>query len=277
AAGSVASAERSMNGASAGMAASAAVMGNAANDTRRKVSSIGDSARDTRGQVVNAMNGMTAATSGFTSVMANNARSMEATGRSAQVLRQSSSEAGRGMSLISREAEAANRSLFTSSSAAMAAGSRGGDAKQSSRGFGTFGKASEWAARDLDRFNRTARGFSMAGIVSGLTAVSATVGSLTMFAKYETALADLNKIIDASDSELREYDLAFRELNNTIPATYEEIAEVAAVAAQLGVEEKHLTSFTETMIRMGSSTVLSAEDAAMAIARMTNIMGGSNA
>src|SRR5699024_956635 len=95
AAGSVASAERSMNG------ASAACMGNAANDTRRKVYSIGDSARDTRGQVVNAMNGMTAATSGFTSVMANNARSMEATGRSAQVLRQSSSEAGRGMSLIS--------------------------------------------------------------------------------------------------------------------------------------------------------------------------------
>src|SRR5699024_9392443 len=93
----------------------------------------------------------------------------------------------------------------------------------------------------------------------------------------ETALADLNKIIDASDSELREYDLAFRELNNPIPATYEEIAEVAAIAAQLGDEERHVTRFTETRIRMGTSTLLSAEDGAMASARMTNIMGGSNA
>src|SRR5699024_11611448 len=123
--------------------------------------------------------------------------------------------AGRGMSLIRQKADGANRSLFTSSSAALAAGSAvgsmGGNAKQLSRGFGTFGKASELAARDLDRFNRTARGFSMAGIVSGLTAVAATVGSLTMFAKYETAIEDLNKVINASDSELREYDLAFRE------------------------------------------------------------------
>src|SRR5699024_1921624 len=155
----------------------------------------------------NAMNGMTAATSGFTSVMANNARSMEATGRSAQVLRQSSSEAGRGMSLISREAEAANRSLFTSSSAALAAGSAVGSmsgiAIHPCRGFSTFGNASDWSASYIVRFNRTARRFSMAGIGSGLTAVSATVGSLTMFAKYETALSYLNRIIDASYSEIR--------------------------------------------------------------------------
>lgn len=64
-------------------------------------------------------------------------------------------------------------------------------------------------------------------------------------------------------------------MNRTMPATYEEIAGVAEIAGQLGIEKKHIATFTETMVRMGTSTNLSAEEAATALARLSNIMGTS--
>lgn len=128
-------------------------------------------------------------------------------------------------------------------------------------------------ARQLDRFNRTARGFAMGGIVSAASFGAAMIGSLGAFASYESALAGVKKTVNASSKEYRDLDLQFREMSTTMPTTYQEIAKVAEVAGQLGVKKGSITEFTETMIRLGESTVLSAEDAAMGIQRIMNVMG----
>lgn len=64
-----------------------------------------------------------------------------------------------------------------------------------------------------------------------------------------------------------------RGLTAQLPASHEEIAGVAEAAGQLGIKSQDVVSFTKTMIDMGESTNLSAEDAASAIAKIANITG----
>ena len=64
-----------------------------------------------------------------------------------------------------------------------------------------------------------------------------------------------------------------RGLAAQLPASHEEIAGVAEAAGQLGIKSQDVVSFTKTMIDMGESTNLSAEDAASAIAKIANITG----
>lgn len=140
-------------------------------------------------------------------------------------------------------------------------------------GLTNTGKAASLAARDLDRFNRMGRGVSMTAMGIGAAVVGGIGASLYVFTQYESALAGVAKTTDASAKQLRQFDLAFREMSRAMPAGYEEIANVAEAAAQLGVKNKDITKFTDTMIRMGTSTNLASEDAANALARMMNIMG----
>lgn len=186
---------------------------------------------------------------------------------------------GKQSTAMKNQAEGAGRSMKTLQTAAMGAAAgataAGAGADNAGRKMGVFGNVAGIAEQDLDRFNRTARGFAYTGIVAGVTAVTTAFQSFNTFGKYEQALAGVNKTLDLSERELREMDQAFMDMSRSIPVAYEEIAGVAEIAGQLGVEKQHIESFTDTMIRMGSSTNLSAEDAAMAISRLGNIMGSS--
>ena len=215
-----------------------------------------------------------AATASAQSAMA---ASSAAVASSVGTMNNSAQSAGRSMSLVSRESASANRTLsYTAASAGAAGaaiGSAGNSATRASRGFGSASKAVELANRDLDRFNRTARGFAMTGMAATAATIGAAFASFNTFGKYEQALAGVKKTVDATDREFREMDDTFREMTRNIPATYEEIAGVAEIAGQLGVEKQHITAFTDTMIRMGTSTNMSAEDASMALSRLMNILG----
>ncbi|UXN33534.1 phage tail tape measure protein [Glutamicibacter sp. M10] len=64
-----------------------------------------------------------------------------------------------------------------------------------------------------------------------------------------------------------------RNLAKTLPSTHTEIAAVAEAAGQLGVARKDVSGFTKTMIDLGESTNLTAEEAATNIAQISNVMG----
>lgn len=142
-----------------------------------------------------------------------------------------------------------------------------------SRNMNTAAHAANMYRQDLDRFNRTARGFAHTGIVAGITAIATTFKSLETFGNFEQALAGVNKTLDLTERELRGMDKAFMAMSRSIPATYEEIAGVGEIAGQLGIKKDSVVAFTDTMIRMGTSTNMSAEDAAMALSRLMNILG----
>ena len=91
---------------------------------------------------------------------------------------------------------------------------------------------------------------------------------------YESAFAGVKKTVDetATVSYAKLSD-GIRQMAKELPASAVEIANVAEVAGQLGIKTEDILKFSRTMIDMGESTNLSAEEAATAIAKIANILG----
>lgn len=88
---------------------------------------------------------------------------------------------------------------------------------------------------------------------------------------FESSMAGVRKTIDMSNSEFEKMSQAIRNMAKEIPASTEEIAAVAEAAGQLGIEKENVIAFTRTMIDLGESTNLTADEAATAFARFANI------
>ncbi|MCO4511473.1 Chromosome partition protein Smc [Streptococcus infantarius subsp. infantarius] len=119
-------------------------------------------------------------------------------------------------------------------------------------------------------------------MTAGVTApIVAGVGAVVKSAmSWESAFAGVKKtndeVVDSTGNVVYSYaDLenGLRGLAAQLPASHQEIAGVAEAAGQLGIKSQDVVSFTKTMIDMGESTNLSAEDAASAIAKIANITG----
>lgn len=108
----------------------------------------------------------------------------------------------------------------------------------------------------------------MAGVIgAGLgLAVKAAVD-------WESSWADVTKTVDGSATQMAGLEEGLRSMAKELPATHGEIAEVAAAAGQLGVRVEDIESFTRTMIDLGETTNLTADQAATSMARFANIMG----
>lgn len=129
-------------------------------------------------------------------------------------------------------------------------------------------------------------GGKMTGLGNTMTAavtapIVAGVGAVVKSAiSWESAFAGVKKtndeVVDSNGNVVYSYadlESGLRNLATQLPSTHEEIAGVAEAAGQLGIKTEDVVSFTKTMIDMGESTNLSAEDAATAIAKIANITG----
>nr|DAI47656.1 MAG TPA: minor tail protein [Caudoviricetes sp.] len=113
-------------------------------------------------------------------------------------------------------------------------------------------------------------------LTTGLTApLVASVGLITKAAiDYESAFAGVKKTVDETATvSYKNLSDGIRQMAKELPASAVEIANVAEVAGQLGIKAEDILKFSRTMIDMGESTNLSAEDAATAIAKIANILG----
>lgn len=106
---------------------------------------------------------------------------------------------------------------------------------------------------------------------------AAAVGGLALAGKaamdWETAWAGVTKTVDGSPEQMDALEQSLRGLAKTLPATHEEIAGVAEAAGQLGVKREDVVGFTKTMVDLGETTNLTAQDAATSIAQISNVMG----
>lgn len=93
--------------------------------------------------------------------------------------------------------------------------------------------------------------------------------------KWESAWAGVTKTVDGTPKQLAAVEAGLRGVSRVLPATHEEIAAVAEAAGQLGVKTPNVVAFTRTMVDLGETTNLSADQAATALARFMNIMGTS--
>ena len=101
-------------------------------------------------------------------------------------------------------------------------------------------------------------------------------GSVSSAMDYESAFAGVMKTVDeTATTTYDDISDAIKKMAEETGTSKEEIAGVAEAAGQLGVSADNIAEFTKTMVMLGDTTNLSAEEAASALAQFMNITGGS--
>lgn len=118
------------------------------------------------------------------------------------------------------------------------------------------------------KFKRMGADISLATaplIAFGATAVKASI-------TFESAFTGVRKTVDATEETIKGLEKGILDLSKKIPATVEQIAAVAEVGGQLGIDPSNLLKFTETMIQLGDAApTVQVEEAATALAQFANI------
>jgi TP901 family phage tail tape measure protein len=135
------------------------------------------------------------------------------------------------------------------------------------------GSEAEKAARAVEQQNQAMQSAGRGLLVVGAVAIAATALSVKAAIGWETAWTGVTKTVEGTPAELAKVEEGLRSLAKTLPASHDEIAAVAEAAGQLGIKTASVTAFTKTMIDLGETTNLSADEAATSLARFMNVMG----
>lgn len=179
-----------------------------------------------------------------------------------------------GVARAQREVESTARRAATAHEAYEAAAER---AEAAARGLGDqMDQAASKSGRVFDGLRKNSAdlqtaGTSLAAVGAGALAFSAGTGKLAM--DWESAFAGVKKTVDDSTEGYAQLEGELRNLAKTLPATHTEVAAVAEAAGQLGVARDDIVGFTATMIDLGETTNLTADEAATNIAQISNVMG----
>ena len=94
---------------------------------------------------------------------------------------------------------------------------------------------------------------------------------------YESAFTSVRKTVNATEEEFAALSASIKEMSTQVASSSTDIAEVVAVAGQMGISNEHLMTFARTMIDLGNSTDIVANDAALTLAKFANIAGMNQA
>lgn len=122
-----------------------------------------------------------------------------------------------------------------------------------------------------NRMLNFSRGWTVAGAAIGASLVGVTKAAVD----YEAALAGVKKTTDPTAIQFAAFEQGFRNLANTIPVSAKELANMGAMAGQLGIHNESLLTFVETMAKLQTATNIIGEEGAAELAKFMNIMGTS--
>lgn len=139
--------------------------------------------------------------------------------------------------------------------------------------FTKFGNSAREVGEKFSKVGKEISGFGSA-LTKGVTAPIVAGAGIALKAAidYESAFAGVKKTVDGTPQQFEKLSASIRNMAKEMPASATQIAAVAEAAGQLGVPIGSIEGFTKTMINLGVSTNLSAEEAATSIAKIGNIM-----
>ena len=129
-------------------------------------------------------------------------------------------------------------------------------------------------------FNKA--GLSMQNFRKSALAMGAIGGAIAFGLKkavdtaieLESAMVGVRKTTGLSAEAIKGLTKEFVDLSKVMPLTATELAQIGEVAGQLGITGvENIKSFTTVAAKMSIATELSAEDAALAMAKISNAMG----
>lgn len=117
--------------------------------------------------------------------------------------------------------------------------------------------------------------------ISGATKVGAAATAFLAYSAvkasidYESAFAEVRKTVDTSEGGFRRLSAGIREMSTEIPVSATNLAMLAGEAGALGISAGSLLDFTKIAAQLGVTTNMSSEQAAVALARVGNVMGAT--
>ena len=153
------------------------------------------------------------------------------------------------------EIEKTNQLLATAKSAWTAAG----------KSLEDFGKKCDAIGRGLTTAGRALTTTVTTPVLAlGATAIKASLD-------FESTFTSVRKTVDATEAEFDALAASSKAMSTQIAASTGEINEVMATAGQLGIHKNYLADFSRTMIDLGNSTDIVADEAASTLAKFANI------
>lgn len=112
-----------------------------------------------------------------------------------------------------------------------------------------------------------------AGIVKALHEIYEAFLSCTDASMaFEDTMTGVDKTTELTNKELAAMGEAFKQLSSKeIPATTDELGQIAETAGQLGIVKDSLLDFTEIMAMLGTATNMTSSEAATMLAQMASI------
>lgn len=125
---------------------------------------------------------------------------------------------------------------------------------------------------DMKRTGRQATELG-ATLTKVLTVPIAGLGVLStkLAIDFESSFAGIRKTVDATEAQFADLARGMRDLSKTIPVNVNELNKIGEAAGQLGIKTGNILKFTEVMAKLGATTNLSSEEAAMSLAQLANI------
>jgi TP901 family phage tail tape measure protein len=153
------------------------------------------------------------------------------------------------------EIEKTNQLLATAKSAWTAAG----------KSLEDFGKKCDAVGKGLTTAGRALTTTVTTPVLAlGATAIKASLD-------FESTFTSVRKTVDATEAEFDALAASSKAMSTQIAASTGEINEVMATAGQLGIRNDYLVDFARTMIDLGNSTDIVANEAASTLAKFANI------
>lgn len=128
--------------------------------------------------------------------------------------------------------------------------------------------------------NNNALQSARAGILDAVgayyTLKAAIGGPVQAAAEFESAMADVKKVVDFPTPEaFKEFRKELFALSKEIPISVDGLAQIAAAAGQAGIAGDDLLRFTEVAAKVGTAFDISADEAGDALAKLMTGMGMS--
>lgn len=156
---------------------------------------------------------------------------------------------------VRQEIEQTNKDLRTAQSAWTEAG----------KSLDAFSKYCDKVSKVTGAVGRTLTTVLTTPILAlGTAAIKASIS-------YESAFTSVRKTVNGTEEEFAALSDEIKGMSTEIATSADDIAEVVAIAGQLGIGNAYLTEFARTMIDLGNSTDIVASEAASTLAKFANI------
>lgn len=172
-----------------------------------------------------------------------------------------------GHAKLASQAKKAGKTIGEIGKAALSASGNATSLSKAFTEFGNSGKSLPALRYALYDIRNTLLGISLAF-------GAAAIGPVKFSIDYERAFANVIRTNELGEDSAKQLRKQLQTITETTPISWADITNIAALAGQLGVAEKYVAGFTETVAKFSATTDLTVDAAATAFGRLNQLIEG---